>query len=144
MFHVEQFWPGAMIVVLSSLFVGSALFPVTSICVGLKVFVHRLKGKNPDSQMEFKNPGFRAACFRDGGFVRVTFLVRFVTLLGGWITLRDGSITVFGGLVTVGAGIGSFWECFGERRAWTDGRLASAMAGMGRTERKLGRGRLLW
>jgi hypothetical protein len=133
-----------MFAVLSNLFVGSALFPVTSICVGLKVFVHWLKVKNPDSQMEFKNPGFRADCFLGGGFGRVTLGVGFVTFCGGLVRVSGGLVTVSGGLVTVGAGIGFFWECFGERRAWTDGRLASAIAGMGRTERKLGRGRLLW
>jgi hypothetical protein len=51
-----------MVAFLSNLFVGSDLFPVTSICVGLLVFVHRLTGQNPDIQMGFKF-GWLARCF---------------------------------------------------------------------------------
>ena len=78
LFHVEQFWPRAMFAVLSNLFVENALFSVTSICVGLRVFVYWLAGENPDSQMEVRIPGFPAACFRESGFVRVMLIGRFV------------------------------------------------------------------
>jgi hypothetical protein len=79
LFHVEQFGPGAMFAILSSLFVGSALLPVISICVGLMAFVHRQKLQNPDIQKEFKNGWLARFLFRKGGFVRVTLIVRFVT-----------------------------------------------------------------
>ncbi len=68
-----------MFVVLSSFFVGSGLFSRTSICVGLMVFVHRQKLQNLDSQKEVKNGWLVRFLSGQGGFVRVTLIVRFVT-----------------------------------------------------------------
>jgi hypothetical protein len=68
-----------MFAILSNFFVGSALFPVTSICVGIRLFVHRLAGQNLDTKKEVKFPGFRAACLSGRRFVRLTLIVRFIT-----------------------------------------------------------------
>ena len=71
LFHVEQFWVGAMFAILSNLFVGSALLPVISICVGLMLFVHRITRVNPDTQKGIKIGWLVRFLFGKCGFVRV-------------------------------------------------------------------------